>query len=315
MSMHMPNVPAYYLYGEDWQAESFGFFHIEPFAVRNAQNDWRIGQHLHPDFHQISMLFEGACIFEHDGQTKTAHGPNCVFTPAKVVHRFVYERDSVGYVISFSPDIITSLVLDDRLMMSSVARLGMMRLVELQNDVVTLQLRKLVSLIAELNASNQKYCRDLTRYLFAGCILMLGTVLPDAHANDEQSVKSTGGAIDLYHRLREHLEMQMDFAVRGSKAFDTPLTVEFLASRLSATPHALNAACRRASGRPARDIIQAAILGQATRLLLYTTSSVKEIAYGLGYSHPSHFIRFFKQRRGMTPEFFRQQFKAQAELE
>jgi AraC-like DNA-binding protein len=42
---------------------------------------------------------------------------------------------------------------------------------------------------------------------------------------------------------------------------------------------------------------------------------VKEIAYGLGYSHPSHFIRFFKQRRGMTPEFFRQQFKAQAELE
>jgi AraC family transcriptional activator of pobA len=315
MSKHMPNVPAYYLYGEDWQAESFGFFHIEPFAVRNAQNDWRIGQHLHPDFHQISMLFEGACLFEHDGQATTANGPNCVFTPAKVVHRFVYERDSVGYVISFSPDIIASLALDDRLMTSSVARLSATRLVGLRNDAATLRLRKLVSLIAELNASNQKYCRELTRYLFGGCILMLGAVLPDARADDEQPAKSTGGTIDLYHRLREHLEMQMDFAVRGSKASHTPLTVEFLAERLSATPHALNAACRRASGRPARDIIQAAILGQATRLLLYTTSSVKEIAYGLGYSHPSHFIRFFKQHRGMTPELFRQQFKAQAELE
>jgi AraC family transcriptional regulator, transcriptional activator of pobA len=32
---------------------------------------------------------------------------------------------------------------------------------------------------------------------------------------------------------------------------------------------------------------------------------MKEISFLLGYSHPSHFTRFFKQRRGTTPETFR----------
>jgi AraC family transcriptional regulator, transcriptional activator of pobA len=46
-------------------------------------------------------------------------------------------------------------------------------------------------------------------------------------------------------------------------------------------------------------------LEQATRLLLYTTLPMKEISFLLGYSHASHFTRFFKQRRGTTPETFR----------
>jgi AraC family transcriptional regulator, transcriptional activator of pobA len=32
---------------------------------------------------------------------------------------------------------------------------------------------------------------------------------------------------------------------------------------------------------------------------------MKEISFLLGYSHASHFTRFFKQRRGTTPEVFR----------
>jgi AraC family transcriptional activator of pobA len=73
----------------------------------------------------------------------------------------------------------------------------------------------------------------------------------------------------------------------------------------------LNLACRRATGRSAHHIIQAAIVGQAMRMLLYSNRSVKEIAYQLGYSHPSHFVRFIKQRRGMTPDMIRQNFHEQ----
>jgi AraC-like DNA-binding protein len=35
--------------------------------------------------------------------------------------------------------------------------------------------------------------------------------------------------------------------------------------------------------------------------LLRQADSIKEIAYDLSYSHPSHFNRHFKQRFGVTP--------------
>jgi AraC-like DNA-binding protein len=64
------------------------------------------------------------------------------------------------------------------------------------------------------------------------------------------------------------------------------------------------------SGASARELIHAAVLEQATRLLLYSSKPVKEISFLLGYSHASHFARFFKQRRGTTPEIFRASFLA-----
>ena len=53
------------------------------------------------------------------------------------------------------------------------------------------------------------------------------------------------------------------------------------------------------------------MLEQATRLLLYTTRPVKDISFLVGYSNASHFARFFKQRRGITPEAFRGKFAGQ----
>jgi AraC family transcriptional activator of pobA len=82
-------------------------------------------------------------------------------------------------------------------------------------------------------------------------------------------------------------------------------TVETFAAKLSSTPYALNAACQSMCGCPARELIQTAVLEQATRLLLYTDRPVKEISFLLGYSHASHFARFFRQRRGSPPEAFR----------
>ena len=302
------NVPAYYLYGEDWTAESFGFFHIEPFAVRNIPNNWRIGLHRHPDFHQLSIAFEGGCAFEHDGHAATRAGPCCVFTPANVVHQFTYEPDSIGYVISVSSDFVVGLTLDDGPMKSALARLTAQRLIELHDDATTARLRKLVLLIAETFASDREWRRETVRYLFGACLLELNAAIATAPPVDSHAARSTAGTADLFNRFRDCLETELELTGRSGRPPDGPYTVESLATRLSTTPYALNAACKRAIGRSAKDVIQTALLGQATRLLLYTRRSIKEITYGLGYSHPSHFVRFFKHHRGMTPETFRQHF-------
>lgn len=302
------NVPAYYLYGENWTAESFGFFHIEPFAVRNIPNNWRIGLHRHPDFHQLSIAFEGSCAFEHDGHAATAAGPCCVFTPANVVHQFTYEPGSVGYVISVSSDFVAGLTLDNGPVRSALARLTALRLIELRDNATAERLRRLVALVAETFAANHGRSRETVRYLFGACLLELNAAIVSASPIDEHAARSTAVTADLFNRFRECLETELELTGRSGRPPDTPHTVESFAARLSTTPYALNAACKRAIGRSAKDIVQTALLGQATRLLLYTKRSIKEIAYGLGYSHPSHFVRFFKHHRGVTPEVFRQRF-------
>jgi AraC family transcriptional regulator, transcriptional activator of pobA len=307
------NVPAYYLYGENWTAESFGFFHIEPLSLRNVPNNWRIGLHLHPDFHQFSINFTGGCRFEHDGEVTVAQGPCCVFTPAKVVHEFIYKPESVGHVVSVSPDFLASLSLGGETIQSALARLNTQRLVQLPVNARSARLQTLVSLIAEAFASEQERRQDTIRYL-------LGAFLSEVDASTAEVVPSTGinsarshaGAADLLSRFRECVAAELDFVNRATRPPATAYTVEFFSSRLITTSYALNTACRRGTGRSARHIIQSAILGQAMRMLLYSNRAVKDIAYQLGYSHPSHFVRFIKQRRGMTPDMIRQSFLEQS---
>lgn len=59
------------------------------------------------------------------------------------------------------------------------------------------------------------------------------------------------------------------------------------------------------SGKPAIAHIHDRIILEARRLLFHTESSVKEIAFDLGFSDASYFGRFFKNETGLTPAGYR----------
>jgi len=197
------DVPAFYLYGENWTSESFGLFHIEALAVRNVPNNWRIGLHRHPDFHQLSITFAGGCAFEHDGVAATASGPCCVFTPANVVHKFTYQPDSIGYVISVSSDFVAGLMLDDGPIKASVSKLTALRLLTLHDEASAERLLKLVSLIAETFAADRGRARETLRYLFGACLLELHALIAPVPAADEDEACYSADTHDLFSRFRE----------------------------------------------------------------------------------------------------------------
>ncbi|MGB3383878.1 MAG: helix-turn-helix domain-containing protein [Marinomonas sp.] len=47
------------------------------------------------------------------------------------------------------------------------------------------------------------------------------------------------------------------------------------------------------------------MLLEAKRQLLYTSQSIEEIAYNLGFKDPAYFSRFFKKNTGYPPGRFR----------
>ena len=44
---------------------------------------------------------------------------------------------------------------------------------------------------------------------------------------------------------------------------------------------------------------------EARRLLIFTTASINEIGYQLGFNDPAYFSRFFTREAGMTPGRYR----------
>ena len=54
-----------------------------------------------------------------------------------------------------------------------------------------------------------------------------------------------------------------------------------------------------------REIVCAARLDEATRLLMETNSSISEIAMRVGYRHSSNFCKAFKSWSGLTPARYR----------
>ena len=82
-------------------------------------------------------------------------------------------------------------------------------------------------------------------------------------------------------------------------------TPSFYASKLHITTNYLNKLCHDNRSITSGEMIRKRVVIEAQRLLYYTSLSVAEVAYKLGFESPSYFITFFKKNTGATPECFR----------
>ena len=83
--------------------------------------------------------------------------------------------------------------------------------------------------------------------------------------------------------------------------------VAYYASKLNTSPQNLSAACRKNVNLTASEVLAGYIIKEAKRLLFYTTNSISEVAYKLGFSDKSNFSKYFKRYTGITPTDFRKQ--------
>lgn len=63
------------------------------------------------------------------------------------------------------------------------------------------------------------------------------------------------------------------------------------------------------TGKSLTDYITDIRVGHATRLLVDTTTTIAEIAYGCGFNNLSNFNRIFKKKKNCSPKEFREQYR------
>lgn len=111
---------------------------------------------------------------------------------------------------------------------------------------------------------------------------------------DSQIVKSFKGL----------LESEFKNVLSGSD-YEGKLQVQYFARKMNLHPNYLNSVIKSKTGRTVNDWISKRTLSLAKTLLINTPLSLKEIAYQLGFSEPTHFSRFFRKNTQLTPNAFR----------
>ncbi|WP_264551160.1 helix-turn-helix domain-containing protein [Flavobacterium sp. N2038] len=112
--------------------------------------------------------------------------------------------------------------------------------------------------------------------------------------------------------LNDEPSKEMDFFRDFSRLveihFRTKHTVADYADILGVAPKTLSNKFNRLELSQPNDIIKDRIILEAKRLLGYSSLSVKEIAYQLGYEDPAYFNRLFTNKVGDTPSNFKKKY-------
>jgi AraC family transcriptional activator of pobA len=101
------------------------------------------------------------------------------------------------------------------------------------------------------------------------------------------------------------MEMVRRFKSLLKQHFKTKKLVSDYASELCVTPNYLNRTVKKVTGFTASHHIQQCIVMEAKRQAVHCNTSMKEIAYFLGFDNIAHFSKFFKNNSGMNFSSFK----------
>jgi len=100
-------------------------------------------------------------------------------------------------------------------------------------------------------------------------------------------------------------EMTQKFIALVKQHFITRRAVADYASELCITTNHLNRIVKKVTGYTASYHIQQQVIAEAKRMAIQSNSSMKEIAYRIGFDDLAHFSRFFKNNSGINFSLFK----------
>ncbi|HEY4325504.1 MAG TPA: helix-turn-helix transcriptional regulator [Mucilaginibacter sp.] len=81
--------------------------------------------------------------------------------------------------------------------------------------------------------------------------------------------------------------------------------VKYFAQRLNLSPNYLSDLLSKFTGKTTQEHIHLQLIDRAKSLLWSTNDAISQIAYSLGFEHPSHFTKIFKNKTGKSPSEYR----------
>lgn len=95
-----------------------------------------------------------------------------------------------------------------------------------------------------------------------------------------------------------------EFLLLLESSYKSERTAEYYAQKLGVGDKRLNQILREKVGKTGVQLIHDRLILEAKRQIIHSESTLKEIAFDLGFQDRSYFSRFFKVHTGLTPQEF-----------
>lgn len=284
-------IPAFWLYGDIYVDPEPRFVHAERIRTRARVHDWTIAIHRHPDLAQALYLSRGETLAIIDGERVRLLAPAIVWLPADLPHGYEFVPDSDGFVATISQDFLTAILSTETkqdlglpIEQPFFSALG-------ENQETGIDAHACFQGIDHAVSLGGAAVRTIVE---AQLKLLLALIVRLRAAHGFSATGQTPKAA-LLRRFRQLVEVR----------FREHLPLAHYARALGISEDRLHAVASRAAGVPPKEIMQRRLALEAKRHLLYTTMTIKEIAYDLGFHDPAYFCRFFTRRAGMAPSVYR----------
>ena len=283
-------IPRFFLYGEAGREAERDFLHIEQIRIRSGQHDWTIRPHTHPDHSQLLLVTEGGGTIQVEAESWRIEAPCLLMIPATVVHAIAFAPETDGFVVTVATSFLDAAIGPDKEIRTAAktAKHHTLTHEEIEEHGILDAFRRL----------DREFVWSAPGRRMAVTAHLQRVLIALARLRQEQRLQTSAeprpGA-DLVLRYRELIEQH----------FRSGLPLAFYAGELGVTYSRLHAACQSVMGESALKLLHNRQILEAQRNLLYTSMSVAEVAYAVGFEDPAYFSRFFSARAGMPPGHYR----------
>ncbi len=281
-------VPNFFLYGEAPRADSARFVHLEALDDRTRPSEWTIRPHAHPSLNHLFFITQGSGEVRIEGQALAFAAPALFVIPAGVIHAFAFEAESAGSVLTIASAYLAEVAGRDPALTTVFARPAVLD-AGAEAQALAYGLGQLGRELTWAAPAHEAAVESCLLGLLVASLRLLARSAPQGRAAPDRQAELTArfrGLIE--QRYREH----------------PPL--EAYARELGVSVSKLRNACLKSAGAPPLRLVHERLMLEARRLLIYTSLTVAQVAYSLGYDDPAHFSRGFTQHAGCSPRAFRQ---------
>ena len=287
----MKSVPNFALYGTQAQPSWVDVVNFERIPERSSRFDWEIEPHFHDALIQVLYPVCGGGETFIDGKKWVLHPPCLIVAPARSVHGFHFTSEIDGPVITAAQRPLESL--------AAVAAPEL--LTHLRTPTV-LEVdpgsRHADALMPIFEAIEREASTFAEGQVAAGLSLVIALFVQIARISDSSQAATTLARSRKAAQI-ERCRTLLDESCRQR------VQVETYAQRMGITAGQLSRLCREVLGMSALDAINARVMHEAQRELVYSSLSIKQIADELGFDDEAYFGRFFKKQSGLRPTEFR----------
>ena len=284
-------IPNYALYGVQAQPDWHSWFDFEWIPQRSRPHNWKIRPHKHDALIQILYVEKGSVEVLYDDAKTHIRAPCLVLIPAQTVHGFHFSDDVDGPVVTAAQRPLESLLgATSPELVPLIRKPAILALAECSHAAQALMP---LFLALEREAQHQEEWQ-----FTAGMGLLMALCVQAARLLRGAELKAPSVS------SRKSLQIEK-FRTLVDAHFKEHWPIMAYAEQLGITPGQLSRLCREVLGMSSLDVINARLIHEAQRDLVYTSNSSKQLAFQLGFSDEAYFGRFFRKHTGLSPREFR----------